>query len=184
MRPMGRLGDSHSVRTPLGTHPSLILSRFIPTTASRKAFGCFFGCGWRVRAPAATKDGWFHSSERGLLHCKLGKRAKSLSHEQSVAPWEIASAARCASVVRLPPVPVAMSSRRICVQCSSVSRTRRTVGWASQRSIRPQACSTLRGLGKTETRVLKRRNPPITIHARPTGSTPPSADSHHARTFS
>ena len=41
----------------------------------------------------------------GLIQRRFGNRAKSLSKETSVAPREIASAARWASEVRFPPVP-------------------------------------------------------------------------------
>lgn len=71
-----------------------------------------------------------------------------------------------ASEVRFPPVPVSAS-------------TRRTGGWPSQWLTRRHACSMVSGRGRAAACVLRRRNPVTTDQARPTGSSPLSADFHH-----
>ena len=123
-------------------------------------------------------------SVSGLIHRSRGNRAKSLSNETSVAPWESASAARCASLVKLPAAPVSASKPRSSRMCSSASWTMRTLGRASHRSTRSQACPASSGLGKIDGRVLRRRNPRITLHANPTGSSRPNAASQQDRAFS
>jgi hypothetical protein len=49
---------------------------------------------------------------RGLISSTPGKRSKSASVEQIEAPSSIASAARCASEVRVPATPVCRRSWR------------------------------------------------------------------------
>ena len=58
---------------------------------------------------------------KGFIQRSFSKRAKSLSQEMSTDPLPIASAARSASVVRLPAVPASSSRDLRMLQCASDS---------------------------------------------------------------
>jgi len=74
------------------------------------------------------------AQRRGSTHRKPSKRAKSVSQEQSSAPCSIASAARCASLVRFPAAPVGSRSSRRSEAWSGAGWITSATGCSSQPS--------------------------------------------------
>ncbi len=82
---------------------------------------------------------------RGLRQRRPGKRSKSLSVVQISRSCSIASAARCASVVRLPPAPTARMKLKRIAGWRSPGWSTETCGLASQASTISQAADADRG---------------------------------------
>jgi hypothetical protein len=87
-----------------------------------------------TEAPPTVREHSTHA--RGLLHFREGKRAKSVSDEQSSAPCSMAKAAKCASDVRLPPVPIGSSNSRRIRRCRGPGLRRATQGEAGEAEVR------------------------------------------------
>jgi hypothetical protein len=107
----------------------------------------------------------------GLRHFKPGNRWKSRSEEQSSARCSNANAARCASDVRLPPVPRGSKSSRRIAPCLGPGWTMLTQV-SSQKSIRSKAVPMRSGSRKRPGRVVRRRNASKTVHGIPIVAVP------------
>jgi len=114
----------------------------------------------------------------GLRHFRPGNRWKSWSDEQSSARCSSANAAKCASEVRFPPLPMGDRSPRRMVRWRGPGSTMLTDGCSSQVSIRSNAASSGIGLRKRPGRVVRRRNASSTVHGRPMVSVPEIAASN------
>src|SRR6516225_1952584 len=120
-----------------------------------------------------------HVQLNGFRQRSLGKRAKSLSEEHSSAPCAIASAARCASDVRFPPVPRGNRRSLMTLKCCAAGSMVTTDGCDSHAATISKAVSTDNGLSKIPDRVVTRRKARRTAQDKPTVSEPESVDSSH-----
>ena len=131
--------------------------------------------------PGGNVTGQFRYAARGLTCVTPAKRPKSLSPEATLAPCSSASAARCASEVRFPAAPLAVSTLRRIGQCISPGPISLTKGWSNQASMYPRARGTLSGLRMMRGCVVIRTNASATIQGMPTDSDPDSACSSQRR---
>jgi hypothetical protein len=104
---------------------------------------------------------------KGLRQRSPGKRAKSLSQEQSSAPCSMARAARWASEVRFPPVPSGNIRSRSTRRCCGVGWMAMTAGCSNQAPTTSSAVSTLKGEWKMPVFVVTRRKARRTFQAGP-----------------
>src|ERR1039457_3696613 len=114
----------------------------------------------------------FASHVSGLIHFNPGNRRKSVSAVCSVALASIANAARCASVVRFPPLPSARRKPNANSAWRGPGFTGRTIGRWNHDSTCVAAWSTVIGLRKTRGLVHKRMNPNATTQGMPTDWVP------------
>src|SRR5579863_3899635 len=97
-----------------------------------------------------------------------------------MTPWDsTASAARCASVVRLPPLPRGRRKEKPNSACRGPGLTTRTIRRFSRDSTCAATASTGMGLAKTRGLVHRRTYPSATTHDIPTGVLPERLEAHH-----
>jgi putative hydrolase of the HAD superfamily len=128
--------------------------------------------------PGRSRHG--HTSA-GTPQATSAKRPKSVSYDTMVQRCSMASAARCASLTRFPPVDSGASSWRTTRACCGVGSTTTAGGAASQASTRSNASSMVSGPGIRPGFVARRTNARSAIQANATVSEPESASSSHVR---
>jgi hypothetical protein len=137
-------------------------------------------CSWvwmHSRGKRGSKTSYGHPKQihlSGFSHRTPENLTKSVSAVWTTARNSTASAARCASVVKFPPLPSARRKLKSNSGCRGPGLTTLTIRRSNQDSTCAVARATGIGLANTRELVHRRMKPSATTHGMPTGAVVPN----------